>query len=245
MSFLSIVYGLKNIIFSIYCQGGGKPAIAGVIMINLLSKGGWVMYVLLGCSVLALGIIFERFFNLLRANNDSEKLLGAVKRLLVQGKVLEALRLAKQERGPVAAVLAAGIGNYGRDPKEVERLMDQVAELELLRMRKRMPALELIIQLAPLLGLLGTVTGEIRTFNVLNNLQGVSDPIAMSSGIAEALLTTAYGLLIAIPVAAVYAYLDSLIQKNVSNMNRAITEILDTFANLKQEESSKEASDIA
>ncbi len=213
-------------------------------MLELLAKGGWVMYVLLGCSVLALTIVLERLYTLLRAQNDTEKLIGGVKRLLVQGKVLEALRLAKQEKGPVAAVLAAGIENYGRGIKEVERMMDLTAEQELYRMKKRMPALEMIAQISPLLGLLGTVTGEIRTFNVLNNLQGVSDPVAMSSGIAEALLTTAYGLLIAIPIAAIYAYLDSLIQKNVSSMNRASIEILDTFANLDLEESQREASDI-
>ena len=202
------------------------------------------MYVLLGCSILALTIVLERLYTLLRAQNDTEKLIGGVKRLLVQGKVLEALRLAKQEKGPVAAVLAAGIENYGRGIKEVERMMDLTAEQELYRMKKRMPALEMIAQISPLLGLLGTVTGEIRTFNVLNSLQGVSDPVAMSSGIAEALLTTAYGLLIAIPIAAIYAYLDSLIQKNVSSMNRASIEILDTFANLNLEESNREASDI-
>lgn len=202
------------------------------------------MYVLLGCSILALTIVLERLYTLLRSQNDTEKLIGGVKRLLVQGKVLEALRLAKQEKGPVAAVLAAGIENYGRGIKEVERMMDLTAEQELYRMRKRMPALEMIAQISPLLGLLGTVTGEIRTFNVLNSLQGVSDPVAMSSGIAEALLTTAYGLLIAIPIAAIYAYLDSLIQKNVSSMNRASIEILDTFANLNLEESNREASDI-
>lgn len=213
-------------------------------MLELLAKGGWVMYVLLGCSILALTIVLERLYTLLRSQNDTEKLIGGVKRLLVQGKVLEALRLAKQEKGPVAAVLAAGIENYGRGIKEVERMMDLTAEQELYRMRKRMPALEMIAQISPLLGLLGTVTGEIRTFNVLNSLQGVSDPVAMSSGIAEALLTTAYGLLIAIPIAAIYAYLDSLIQKNVSSMNRASIEILDTFANLNLEESNREASDI-
>lgn len=214
-------------------------------MLELLAKGGWVMYVLLGCSVVAMAIALERFYNLIRSQNDVDKLIGGAKRLLVQGKVLEALKFAKQERGPVAAVLAAGIENYGRDLKEVERIMDLAAQQELYRMKKRMPALEIIAQISPLLGLLGTVTGEIRTFNVLNSLQGVTDPVAMSSGIAEALLTTAYGLIIAIPVAIFYAYLDSLVMKNVSSMNRASTEVLDTFANLKAEMTNKEASDIA
>ncbi|MDD4694531.1 MAG: MotA/TolQ/ExbB proton channel family protein [Firmicutes bacterium] len=214
-------------------------------MLELLAKGGWVMYVLLGCSIVALAIALERFYNLIRSQNDAEKLIGGVKRLLVQGKFLEALKYAKQERGPVAAVLEAGIQNYGRDLKEVERNMDLAAEQELYRMRKRLPALEIIATISPLLGLLGTVTGEIRVFNVLSNLQGLSDPVAMSSGIAEALLTTAYGLLIAIPVSIAYSYLDSLVIKNVTNMNRASAEILDTFANLKSEISERETSDIA
>ena len=162
------------------------------------------MYVLLACSVVALAIALERLYNLLRAQNDADKLIGAVKRHLNQGRFLEALKFAKQERGPIAAVLAAGIQNYGRDLNEVERNMNLVAEQELYRMRKRLPALQIIATISPLLGLLGTVTGEIKVFNVLGQLQGVSDPVAMSSGIAEALLTTAYGLIIAIPVSVIY-----------------------------------------
>lgn len=203
------------------------------------------MYVLLACSVVALTIALERLYNLLRAQNDADKLIGAVKRHLNQGRFLEALKFAKQERGPIAAVLAAGIQNYGRDLNEVERNMNLVAEQELYRMRKRLPALQIIATISPLLGLLGTVTGEIKVFNVLGQLQGVSDPVAMSSGIAEALLTTAYGLIIAIPVSVIYSYLDSLVVKNVTSMNRAMAEILDIFANLKVETSEKETSDIA
>ncbi|HOA91568.1 MAG: MotA/TolQ/ExbB proton channel family protein [Bacillota bacterium] len=214
-------------------------------MLELLAKGGWVMYVLLACSVVALAIALERLYNLLRAQNDADKLIGAVKRHLNQGRFLEALKFAKQERGPIAAVLAAGIQNYGRDLNEVERNMNLVAEQELYRMRKRLPALQIIATISPLLGLLGTVTGEIKVFNVLGQLQGVSDPVAMSSGIAEALLTTAYGLIIAIPVSVIYSYLDSLVVKNVTSMNRAMAEILDIFANLKVETSEKETSDIA
>jgi biopolymer transport protein ExbB len=215
------------------------------IMLELLIKGGWVMYVLLACSVVALAIALEHLYNLLRAQNDADKLIGAVKRHLNQGRFLEALKFAKQERGPIAAVLAAGIQNYGRDLNEVERNMNLVAEQELYRMRKRLPALQIIATISPLLGLLGTVTGEIKVFNVLGQLQGVSDPVAMSSGIAEALLTTAYGLIIAIPVSVIYSYLDSLVVKNVTSMNRAMAEILDIFANLKVETSEKETSDIA
>ena len=203
------------------------------------------MYVLLACSVVALAIALERLYNLIRAQNDADKLIGAVKRHLNQGRFLEALKFAKQERGPIAAVLAAGIQNYGRDLNEVERNMNLVAEQELYRMRKRLPALQIIATISPLLGLLGTVTGEIKVFNVLGQLQGVSDPVAMSSGIAEALLTTAYGLIIAIPVSVIYSYLDSLVVKNVTSMNRAMAEILDIFANLKVETSEKETSDIA
>ncbi len=203
------------------------------------------MYVLLACSVVALAIALERLYNLLRAQNDADKLIGAVKRHLNQGRFLEALKFAKQESCLIAAVLAAGIQNYGRDLNEVERNMNLVAEQELYRMRKRLPALQIIATISPLLGLLGTVTGEIKVFNVLGQLQGVSDPVAMSSGIAEALLTTAYGLIIAIPVSVIYSYLDSLVVKNVTSMNRAMAEILDIFANLKVETSEKETSDIA
>ncbi|HOB23245.1 MAG TPA: MotA/TolQ/ExbB proton channel family protein, partial [Bacillota bacterium] len=88
------------------------------------------------------------------------------------------------------------------------------------RMRQHFPILSVIITIAPMLGLLGTVTGIINSFNVLNALAGATDPLRLSVGIAEALITTAAGLIVAIPALLCYTYLNTLVERNVSELNR-------------------------
>lgn len=94
------------------------------------------------------------------------------------------------------------------------------------RLEKNMQILELIITIAPLLGLLGTVTGIISSFNVLGSLAGVSDPAALSLGIAEALITTAAGLIVAIPTQAMYTYLNGLVERHIAVMSRKSLDIV-------------------
>ncbi|MCL4515218.1 MAG: MotA/TolQ/ExbB proton channel family protein [Firmicutes bacterium] len=195
-------------------------------MFDLFTKGGPVMYPLLLCSVFALAISLERWYYLLRSRIDVDDLLADVKTALLQDRVLEAMQIAKRSRGPVAALVMAGLSQYGKDEKVVETALEDAARQEVYKLERRLPVLDAIVTIAPLLGLLGTVTGIIRSFNVLAALQGLATPSVLSSGIAEALLTTAMGLIIAIPAMAFYAYLSSLVDRRILELNRAATQIL-------------------
>lgn len=195
-------------------------------MLNVIVLGGPVMIPLLLCSVFALAISIERLWYLLRGRIDTEDLMEDIRLALEQGKVLEAMQIAKRSRGPVAAVLAAGIAYYDRGKEEIQTHMEVVGREEIFKMERRLSALDTIITIAPLLGILGTVTGIIDSFNVLAGLEGVSNHALLAMGIAEALITTAAGLIIAIPASAVYSYLNTLIDRNTTAMSKHSTELL-------------------
>ena len=152
-----------------------------------------------------------------------------IKLALQQGKILEAIQIAKKTRGPVAAVLAAGIAHYDKDKQFIRERLEEVAYEEVFRMERRLGLLDAIITAAPLLGLLGTVTGIINSFQVISAVGGLDDTLALSTGIAEALITTATGLVIAIPGTLIYSYLSGLIDRLVVDINKRSSELLAIF----------------
>lgn len=196
-------------------------------MINIIISGGPIMIPLLLCSVVAVAVALERLWYLLRSRTDTEDLMEDIQLALGQGKVLEAMQVARKSRGPVAAVLSAGIAFYDRDKAEIRERMQEIGNEEIYKMEKRMNILNMIISIAPMLGLLGTVTGIIDAFNVMGAMQGIHQPSDLSTGIAQALITTAAGLMIAIPTMAVTAYLNSIIDRNIAEMSKCSSELLD------------------
>jgi len=154
-------------------------------MLRIFELGGPVMIPLFLCSVFAVAVGIERLWFLVRTRIDTEDLLEDVKLSLGQGKVLEAMQIAKKARGPVASVIAAGIAFYDHERDEIKEHMLAVGKEEIYKMERRMGALDTIVMISPLLGILGTVTGIISSFNVMAALEGVAQASALSSGIAE------------------------------------------------------------
>ena len=226
-------------------------------MVDVIVKGGPVMYPLLLASVLALAVSLERLWYLYRTRVDSEDLMDEVRLNLNQGKLMQAVQVAKRSRGQVAALIATAIAYsdlppqadlfvmYGATeatarlsylpPDELREKLDDVGRVELYKMERRLVMLDAVVTIAPLLGLLGTVTGIIRSFNVLGALEGLASPQALSVGIAEALITTAAGLVIAIPSMAVYHWISSIIDRRVADMNRRTGEIIELVTTMRGE----------
>lgn len=196
-------------------------------MLELLVMGGPVMVPLLLCSILAVAVSLERIWYFFRTRVDSEDLMEEIKLAVQQGKILEAVQIAKRTPGPVAALLAAGVAYHDRPREEIKERLEEVGREELFNMERRLVVLETVTAVAPLLGLLGTVTGIIRTFQILGTVQVIQSPAQISVGIAEALLTTAAGLVIAIPTLAVHNWLVNIIERRVADMNRRAGELLD------------------
>ena len=201
-------------------------------VMDVLIKGGPVMVPLGLVSVLAVAISLERLWYFSRLRDRADHVMDQLRILLHEGRLLEAMQLIRRFNGPVSALLAEGLAAWDRPLDEVRTRIERVGQEEVRKMEARMAWLDAIVTGAPMLGLLGTVTGIIRSFRVLANMEGI-DPSGLSAGIAEALITTAAGLIIAVPVLFVYVYLSENIDRRVTELNRVSTEFLQLLAEVR------------
>ena len=194
---------------------------------GFLNVGGPVLWVLLGLSVAALSIILVKCwqFATLRPERDDD--VRASLRLWRQGEHDKAL-LELEDGRPVAHVVGLamrGLRAPGADRQVLKEEIERVASGELHRQRLLLPPLESIAMLSPLLGLLGTVLGMILAFQRLEAAGPQVDPSVLSSGIWRALLTTAFGLGVAIPVTAVHGWMERKVERVALRMNDAVTQV--------------------
>lgn len=204
-------------------------------MLDVIIKGGPLMIPLLVLSVLAVAVSLERLWYLSKTRSDPDELMDEVKLSLEEDKPLEAMQTAKQSPGPVASLVAAGIAYSDRDPEAIRQHLEEVGQDEVFKMERGLGLLGSIITVSPLIGLLGTVTGIIRSFRVLGAFEGVaSNPAALSVGIAEALISTAAGLFVAIPAMLIHNWITGVIERRVRDMNRNSMELIELLDKRKE-----------
>ncbi len=195
-------------------------------------QGGIFMYPLLFFSVLAATVAIERFIVFSKAKlNVSDFLTKIRKALLVNRNVKEAIKICEQSKGPVASVMKAGLLRYGHAREDVEKTIENAALYELDRLEKRLGVLATTANVAPMLGFLGTVAGMIKSFATLAE-QGLTNPAAVAVGISEALITTATGLIIAIPAQLVYNWYTTKITRFVRDIETASNMLVETFTEM-------------
>ncbi|MGE5558287.1 MAG: MotA/TolQ/ExbB proton channel family protein [Bacillota bacterium] len=188
-------------------------------------KGGPVMAPIILCSFIALAIIIERavFFYSHKFPWNAE--WPSLEKLLDAKRLEDAMQFITRVGGLGSETLLAAVSSAGETKEIVAARMQKSAKAELLCMEKGLYWLEVIVTIAPLLGLLGTVTGIINCFNVLN-LAMANDPNILSAGIAEALITTATGLIVAIPSYVFFSYYQNIINRRVAKLNSLGEEVL-------------------
>jgi len=179
-----------------------------------IARGGIVMIPLLLCSVIALIVSVERWLYLRNANADSEQLMGKVRSALQRSSPQEA-------RGVCDATLA----HFGMPKEDLREVAREVALAQQPVLEGHLSVLATMVTIAPLLGLLGTISGLIKVFHVMAG-GGIGDASALSQGIAEALITTFTGLCIAIPFMVVYNWLSGRVESLTHEMERRVTELL-------------------
>ncbi len=170
-----------------------------------LKSGGALMWPICIIGIIAGLLALERFLILLWESRKTESLSAAVTPVIQQGRWDEALNLCARSKAILAKVLSTGITHRTEPIEVIESVLDETIQGSLKPLDRNMSALQIIAVIAPLLGLLGTVTGMIATFQMIT-IYGSGDPRLMSGGISEALVTTEYGLMIAIPVILVHGY---------------------------------------
>lgn len=192
---------------------------------DILIKGGPLMWPLLLCSLITVAVSIERFLIFQGFNSDAGNLLARVKKKINEEGFEKAERLCRKAKGPVADIVAVGLHVRSKPLSEKEKIISIAGSREIRRIGKRVKTLGIIAHVAPLLGLLGTVTGMIRAFREIQGLGGYVDSSVLAGGIWEALITTAAGLAIAIPAMLAYHYFEGEIEKVTSDMKEAVQQV--------------------
>ncbi|MDD5174345.1 MAG: MotA/TolQ/ExbB proton channel family protein [Candidatus Omnitrophota bacterium] len=202
-------------------------------MWDLIQKGGPVMYLIIILSIISLGVIIERIYNLNRARIDSQKFMDEIISSLKRNKIIESIEMCNKTPGPIAHIIKAGILKHDRSKSEIKEAIDEAAQLEIPRMEKHLPILATIAHIAPLLGLLGTVSGMIKAFQVIQDKAATMTPVNpgdLAAGIWESLLATLAGLLVAIPTYVAYNYLVNQVDSLAYDMERSATDLVNLLS---------------
>lgn len=193
---------------------------------DLIEKGGVVMIVIIALSLVAVVVIIERLLYFRRTRVDEERLLGRLKNRLQERHFDEALAICEANPSPIASLVRVGIEHRHQSNRIVRDIIMDAANVEIPKQERFLSALGTIASVTPLLGLLGTVTGNIRAFGVLGQVGSVADSSLLALGISEALLTTAAGLIIAIPVIMFYNYLVSKANYTIVRLENRVSELV-------------------
>ena len=196
-------------------------------MFEIIKAGGWVMVTILLCSVIAVAIIGERLWALQRKKICPPHLVPQVWQW-VKNNQLDGTHIAGlMKDSPLGRILAAGLVNRHHDRAIMKESIEDVGRHVVLDLERYLNTLGTIAAVSPLLGLLGTVTGIIRSFNVISGAQGMGSPALMAGGIAEALITTAAGMIVAIPSLICYRYFRGRVDELVIYMEQEALKLVE------------------
>lgn len=202
-------------------------------MWEFIIKGGPLMGLIIICSVIAFGVFLERIWQLHKARIDTEKFVEEISEMIKRNRIMEALDKCNNTPGPIAQIMKAGILKHDRTREEIRESIQDAGIHEVPRLEKNLNVLATIAHISPLLGLLGTVTGMVKSFQVIQQ-QAVSmmpvNPGDLAGGIWEALITTVAGLSVAIPTYVAYNYLVSRVDDFVLDMEKSATELVNVLS---------------
>jgi len=200
-------------------------------MLEFFLKGGFLMWPIFLCSVVAVTIVLERLHYFRRVSINVSHFLSRIQKFLSEGKMKEAEALSKKTPGPVAHVVGIGVYMNTRNVsgEDKDKIISQAGSRELRKLDEHLRTLGIIAHISPLLGLLGTVTGMIKAFIKIQELGGQVDASVLAGGIWEALITTAAGLSVAIPAMVAYHYFEGRVDEVSAQMKDAIHSLLEWF----------------
>ena len=204
-------------------------------LLSLFSDGGFMMYPLVLCSLIALGVIIAKSWTLWAAGASTKEVLAEVEEAAAAGRIAEAAELAAARPGPAAAILVAGLRRLAKDEVGQEGLASAIrttGTIELGFLERGLVILATVANVAPLMGFLGTVIGMIIAFASIE-AAGDVDATLVAGGIKVALLTTATGLLIAIPVNLGYNFFVTRIDNLILDMEQGAQKVLDLAYSLR------------
>lgn len=197
-------------------------------MLEILSKGGWVIMPLIIISVLALAIIVERFWTLQKRKITPKNLVAQVWTWVKQNDVDKNKLINLKKNSPLGEILAVGLLNHRHGRQTMKESIEEAGRQVVLDLEKYLTMLGTIAAVSPLLGLLGTVWGMIKVFSVITE-QGVGNANSLAGGISEALFTTAVGLAIAIPTLFFHRYFSRRVDELVISMEQEALKMVEVL----------------
>jgi biopolymer transport protein ExbB len=195
-------------------------------MVEMFVQGGEFMWPILGCLVIGIAISIERFISLSRASVNTRKFLAEVTGALDKSGTDAAVEVCQKTKGPVAAIFHAGLLRAGKGAETVEKAITNAGTIEMAFLERGMIWLSTFITIAPMLGFTGTVRGMIVAFNDIKKANDIQ-PSIVAEGISIALLTTLFGLVVAIILQLFHNYFISKIDRLVIDMEETSAELVD------------------
>lgn len=194
-------------------------------LLDFIQKGGIFMYPIIGCSIISLTIVMEKFWVLRRSRIIPEGLAESIAELVKEGKTSEASALCYRENTSFSRIALSVIRNAGANGELLREVVEETGKIEVKELERYLEGLSTIASVSTLLGLLGTISGMIKIFSVIH-MEKVVNPSSLAGGISEALYTTAAGLTVAIPTIVAYKYFYSRTRKFATEMEQGIFNII-------------------
>lgn len=198
-------------------------------LLNIFLKGGTIMWFILLSSIIGLAVVIDRFIILRKAKINVPAFMVRIRGFIKKKDISGAISYCMQEKSPVANIVRKGLKKYKFGHDRVKDAIENAGSQEISKLEKGLPVLASVAGIAPLLGFLGTVTGMISAFMTIQDLAGAANPSDLAGGIWEALITTAFGLIVGIPALALYNYFLSAVKKLVGEMETVANDVIDVI----------------
>ena len=208
---------------------------------EIFLKGGYVMWLILACSVLGLSVVIDRFLVLRKAKINVPAFMVRLRGLIKKKDISGAVSVCMEEQSPIANIVRKGLKKYKYGHDRVKDAIENAGKQEIIIMEKGLSILATVAGIAPLLGFLGTVTGMITAFMTIEDLAGSANPSDLAGGIWEALITTAFGLIVGIFALAFYNYFLSKVKRLVGDMETVANDVVDTIQDISENKDIEEA----
>ncbi len=210
-------------------QDAEAPKEESISLGKTIADAGFIGWLILGLSVVALALIIENFISLKRDKLAPPELIDEIQALFDEGQYQEAMELCENEPTFFTRVCGAGVAKIGHPFDVIEKSIEEMGDEESVKLHQKIGWLAVISNVAPMMGLLGTVSGMVLAFRTIASSAGQASPAELASGISVALLTTLFGLIVAIPVTAAFAYLRNNLVRSVIEVTAIVEDLFERF----------------
>ena len=201
-------------------------------MVDFFVQGGGFMWPILIALLFGLAVVGERAYSLINSSSDTDKFFDNVKTIYDDSGKDSAIEFCESTPGPVASIFLAGLSKIGKQKEEIEKAVQNAGGLEMAFLEKNMIWINSVITIAPMLGFTGTVVGMIKAFEDIKMANDIS-PAVVAGGISQALLTTAFGLIVAMIMQVSQNFFVSMIDKLILDMEEQSIKIVEYLQDSK------------